>query len=342
MRHFKKLTALLLAAAILFSVAGCTGNTRGKATTNTGTTAAPKNMVNIAALKGPSAMGMAKIMEDNAAGKTTDSYKFTLSEAPTDIVPLITTGAADIAALPLNVAATLFNKTNGGVQMIAIGTLGVLYVLEQGNTIKSVSDLKGKTIYSSGQAASPEYILNYILSKNGIDPKKDVKIEYKADHSELAALAASGKAVISVLPEPFVTNVMSKNTKLRIALDLTKEWEKVCKKSGVDSKLAMGCIIVRTKYAKENHQAVLNFLTQYMNSVDYVNKNAAAAAPIMVKFGIIPNAQIAQKAIPNCHISFIFGRDMMSIAKQNFNVLYKANPSSIGGAEPKNDFYYGV
>jgi len=340
MKMRKKLTAALLAAVMLFMAAGCTiGRNNQTAAT---TTAPVKTTVNVAGLKGPTGIGLVKLMEDNAAGTAANSYKFTLDAAPTDIIPLLTTGAADIAAMPLNLAATLYKKTNGAVQILAINTLGVLYILDQSNTIKTIADLKGKTIYTSGQGASPEYILNFVLSRNGIVPQKDVTIVYETEHSELAALAAAGKTEICMLPEPFVTTVLSKNPKMRIALDMTKEWESACTKLGLQSTLAMGCLVVRTKFAKNNPDAVNRFLYEYKASVDYVNSNVAAASLLVAKDGIIPSAALAAKAIPNCNIVFISGTEMKTIAYQNLHVLFQANPSSIGGAEPTNDFYYGA
>jgi len=343
MNTFGKITATLLAAAMFFTAAGCQNTQKKEETSSSAaTTLTAKTAIKVAGLKGPTGIGLVKLMDDSAKGTAANDYSFTLEAAPTDIVPLISTGAADIAACPLNVASTLYNKTNGGVQIIAVNTLGVLYILEQGSTIHSVADLKGKTVYSSGQGASPEYILNFVLSANGIDPKNDITVEYKAEHSELAALAASGKVVISVLPEPFVTTVMSKNTKLRIALDLTKEWEKACEKTGTDSTLAMGCLIVRKDFAEKNPAAVASFLAEYKASVDYVNGNVPAASLLVEKFGIIPEAALAAKAIPNCNIVYMAGSKMKAVTQQNLNVLFGANPSSIGGAEPKDDFYYGA
>jgi len=340
MKTRKKIIAALLAAVMLFMAAGCTTGQSNQTTASTA--AAVKTAVNVAGLNGPTGIGLVKLMADNAAGTTANAYKFTLDAAPTDIVPLLTTGAADIAAMPLNLAATLYNKTNGGIQILAINTLGVLYILDQSNTIISVADLKGKTIYASGQGASPEYILDFILTQNGIDPQKDVTIVYETDHSELAALAAAGKTNICMLPEPFVTTVLSKNSNMRIALDMTKEWEKACAKEGISSTLAMGCIVVRTKFAKDHPDAVNNFLYEYKASVDYVNSNVAAASLLVAKQGIIPSAALAAKAIPNCNIVSIAGTEMKNIAYQNLHVLFTANPSSIGGAEPKDDFYYGT
>ncbi|HZK39853.1 MAG TPA: ABC transporter substrate-binding protein, partial [Clostridia bacterium] len=262
MKTLRKLTAALTALVLVFTVAGC-GNDKTDPTTTQAppsTTERQKTTINLAGLKGPTGMGLVQLMQADADGTTANDYNFTLEAAPTDIVPLITTQAVDIAACPLNLASTLYNKTNGGVQILCINTLGVLYILEQGDSVQSIADLKGKTIYSSGQGASPEYILNFLLTTNGMDPEKDVTIEYKAEHSELAALAATDKAGIYVLPEPFVSTVTGKNPQLKNVLNLTTEWEKACEISGTPSTLAMGCLVVRTEFAQNNPEAVSSFL----------------------------------------------------------------------------------
>ena len=341
MKTLKKLTAALTALILLFSVAGC-GNDKTDETTEQLTTQAQKAVINVAGLKGPTGMGLVQLMQADATGTAANDYNFTLEAAPTDIVPLITTGAVDIAACPLNMASLLYNKTNAGVQILCINTLGVLYILEQGDSVKSIADLKGKTIYSSGQGASPEYILNFILTANGIDPQKDVTVEYKAEHSELAAIAATDKAGIYVLPEPFVSTVTGKNPELKNVLNLTTEWEKACEINGTPSTLAMGCLVVRTKFAQENPDAVKSFLSEYKNSVDFVNDKSSNAGELIAQYEIIPSAQLAQKAIPTSNITFIAGREMKDITMQNLSVLFKANPTSIGGVEPKDDFYFGA
>ena len=341
MKTLKKLTAALTALILLFSVAAC-NNDKTDQTTTQATTKAQKTVINVAGLKGPTGMGLVQLMDADAAGTTANDYNFTIEGAPTDILPLITTGAVDIAASPVNFASTMYNKTNGEVQILCINTLGVLYLLEQGDSISSIADLKGKTIYSSGQGSSPEYILNFILTANGIDPEKDVTVEYKAEHSELAAIASTDKEGIYILPEPFVSTVTSKNPKLKNILNLTTEWEKACEISGTPSTLAMGCLVVRTKFAQENPEAVNDFLKEYKKSVDFVNDKASNAGELIAKYEIIPNAQLAQKAIPTSNITFIAGREMKDVTMQNLSVLFKANPKSIGGAEPKDDFYFGA
>ncbi len=218
------------------------------------------------------------------------------------------------------------------MSVLAVNTLGVLYVLENGNSVNSVSDLSGKTIYSSGQGAVPEYVLNYLLEKNGVT---DAAIEYKSQHDEVAAALVDGTAQIAMLPEPFVTAAMMKNPDLRIALDVTDEWNKVS-----DSELAMGCIIVRNDFLKEHEGAVKTFLSEYKDSIDYVNNNVTEASQLVEKFGIMATAQAAEKSIPNCNIVFVDGSDMESMLNDLFDVLYAANPKSIGGTVPDKEFYY--
>lgn len=323
MKQSKKIIALLLAIATLFAFAAC-GKKDEPAT------------LNIATLKGPTGIGMVQLMENSGD----DTYNFTLAGAPDEVKAKIVSGEVDIAACPVNLAAALYKATNGNVEVLAVNTLGVLYILENGNTINSVADLKGKTLYATGKGATPEYILNYILKANGIDPEKDITIEYKTEHSELATLAASGKAVISMLPEPNVTAVLKQNKDVRIALNLTEEWDKAVAKDGGKSKLAQGCIIVRKEFLEENKAAVDRFLDNYKKSVEFVNASPADAAVLVEKHGIMPKAAIAQAAIPNCNITFIEGAEMKDVLSANLEVLFNANPKSVGGAMPGDDFYY--
>ncbi len=339
----KRFIAVILAVVTVFSLAACSQDAAQNTTTNapTETQAEAKTKVNIAALKGPTGMGMAKLMTDvNSGADTVNEYSFIMMSSPDEIVSAVSSGECDIAACPLNLAAVLYKKTAGSVQMLAVNTLGVLYILENGNTINSVADLKGKTVYSTGQGSSPEYVLNYILEANGLTVGKDVNVEYLAQHSELTAKAAAGDAEICVLPEPNVTTAMSKNSDLRIALDLTEEWDKACRQNGIESKLAQGCLIVRKSFADENRSAVNAFLDEYRSSVDYVNNNTAQSAALIADLEIVASADIAKKAIPNCNIVCITGDEMKAIAAQNLGVLYKANPKSVGGAMPDEDFWY--
>lgn len=347
MKKSTKLLSLLLALSMLFALAAC-GTTGTEDPSSTGAAsgaqstapAAQDVTLNVATLKGPTGIGMVKLMKDAKDGSTANKYNFTLAGAPDEITAKFIKGEFDIAAVPVNLAATLYNKMKGNVQVMAVNTLGVLYILENGNSIHSISDLKGKTIYATGKGATPEYILNYLLEQNGIDPEKDVTIEYKSEHAELATLMASGKAEICMLPEPNVTSVLRENKDVHRALNLTTEWDKATEKAGKKSTLAQGCIIVNKEFAQKNKGAVDKFLTEYKASVDYVTASAVDASQLVEEFGIMPKALIAELAIPNCNIIFLEGDTMKSTMQANLNVLFQANAKSIGGAMPGDDFYY--
>ncbi len=304
-------------------------------TTSAETTAPEKTKVNITALIGPTGMGLVKLMEDNAAGTASNDYNFTLSSAPDNVTAELISGSTDLAALPLNLASVLYNKTEGKVQLAAVNTLGVLYMLEKGDTITSVADLRGKTIYATGQGSTPEYILRYVLSQNGIDPDKDVTIEFKAEHAELAAAMTSNDVAIGMLPEPNVTAVLSGNTDVRVALDMNAEWQKL-----TGAPVIQGCVVVRTEFAKAHPEAVAAFLDEYKTSVDYVNANIPDAAKLIEKNGVLPKAAIAEKALPRCNIVYRSAADSKTDVAAFLDILNSFNPKAIGGKLPGDDFYY--
>ncbi len=329
-----KTISLILAAAMLsLCIAGCT-NDKGGASSIIASQE-PKTKVNVAVLKGPTALGMLKLMEDNNNGYANNDYKFETFSAADQIVPNIVNKSIDIAAVPTNLAATLYKKTEKNVSIIAVNTLGVLSILTNGENIESVADLKGKTIYATGKGSTPEYALNYILEKNGLKVGEDVKVEYKGEHSELATLVASGEAKIAMLPQPFVTQVTTKNDKVKIALDLSAEWAKI----GEGSELVMGCIIVRNDFLKDNKAAVDAFLNEYYSSTYSANEEIQDTAQLAQQFSIMEAAVVA-KALPYCNIVYIDGSKMKEHVSKYLNVLYAANPASIGGAVPGDDFYY--
>ena len=318
----KKIFAFIAAAVM---TAGLLGGCSGAAYTD-GTA------VNIAMLKGPTGIGAVELMEKSESGETEGSYNITVAAAADDVTAKILSGEIDIAAVPTNLASVLYNKTEGGVTALAVNTLGVLYVLENGDTVHSVADLSGKTIYSSGQGAIPEYVLNYILEKNGVT---DANVEYMGEHAEVAAAIAGGTADIVLLPEPNVTAATMKNEGTRIALDLTEEWNKI---SG--NHMAMGCLIVRNEFLKEHRDSVDTFLKEYAESIGYVNSNISKAAELVEKYGIMASAKAAETAIPNCNIVYIDGNEMKDMLTGFFGVLFEAEPKAVGGKLPENDFYY--
>ena len=291
--------------------------------------------IRIGALKGPTGLGMLQLMQEANDGEK--PYEFTLAGAADELTGKITTGELDAVALPTNSAAALYNKTEGQLQIAMVNTLGVLYLVTYGDTeITSIADLAGKTVYSSGQGTVAEYAFNYILSANGLEAGKDVTVEYKTEHAEIATLMASGQADIAVLPQPFVTQATSQNPDLKVALNLTEEWDKAADGASI---LTMGCLVVRKDFAEENKDAFNAFLDDYKESVEFVNANPAEAAVISGEVDLI-GAAVAEKAIPECNIVYIDGDEMKEKLPGFLQILYDANPQSVGGAMPGDDFYY--
>ncbi len=346
----KRNSILMVFAAILLTAALLTGcaapapaATSAPAATQTpaqtpDTTQAPvsRAALNIVALKGPTGMGMVQLMQADEQAKSAVDYNIMLAAAPDEISGKIVTGEADIAAAPINLAAALYNKTQGKVAIIAVNTLGVLYVLENGETVNNIADLSGKTLYATGQGATPEFVLNYLLEKNGVAGKVDV--QYMADHTELATLLAAdeGGVKIAMLPEPNVTAALLKNSSLRIALDLTQEWNNVSD----SAQLVQGCLIARKDVLENNPDAVNSFLQEYAASTAYVNEKPEDAAALIEQYGIMASAAAAKAAIPNCNIVCVTGEDMRADADAMLQVLFAADPKSVGGKLPGDDFYY--
>lgn len=345
----KKVLALVLALTMLFALGAC-GTTPAVTTDAPVSTEAPETTeapvtteapapepvaMSVMALKGPTGMGLAKLMSDNDADSAANDYTFTLAGDPTQVSAAVIKGETDIACVPVNLASTLYSKTEGKYICLAINTLGVLHILEVGDSIQSIGDLAGKTLYATGQGSTPEYILNYILEKNGIADK--VTVEYEAEHTALVSLFATGKVTLGMLPEPNVSSAMIQTTGLRQALDLTAEWDKVC-----DTSAVQGCVIVKKEFAEANPDALAAFMKEYAASVEYVNANVDEAATLCETFGIVPKAAIAKRALPNCNIVFVTGKEMKTDLSAFLSVLYDANPASVGGKLPADDFYYGA
>ena len=306
----------------------------------TGAGVRAEDSVNVLALKGPTAMGMVSLMDQADQGEITEeTYDFQIVASPDEVSPAIAQGTADIAAVPANLASVLYQKTNGGVQVLTINTLGVLYLVENGDQVQSVSDLKGKTIYASGKGATPEYALNYILKENGLTPGKDVQIEWKSEHTECVAALAEHEDAAALLPQPFVTTAQSKNDSLRVALDLTEEWDKIQKDNGGNSSLVTGVTVVRTEFAQEHPEIVEDFMERYQESVSYVNEYTEEAAKLIGDYDIVPE-EIAKKALPECNIVYIDGAEMKEKLSGYLEVLEQENPQAVGGALPADEFYY--
>ena len=321
----KKIISLFLAVLMLiFSLSAC------KEPEETTT-------VRIAGMTGPTGIGLVSLKDKSEKNETAQNYNVSFYTAADEIVPLLVKGELDIAAVPANLASIQFNKNNGYVQVIAINNLGVLSILEKGSSVNSVADLKGKVIYApaSGKGAVPEFALNYILEQNGLDPTKDVTVEWKAEVKEILASLKKSDGGIALLPQPAATTALTNVEGLREAININDAWNAL----DVDSKLVTGVIVVRKEFAEKNPKAVAKFLEEYEASAKFATENVSEAAKLTAQYGIAEEA-VALNAIPKCNITFIKGEEMKNLLSAYLKTLFDKKPASIGGAMPTDDFYY--
>ena len=336
----KKFVSLLLAFSLALCLAACGGSASSAVSGSAASSEAASSeaasseaasseaaqelsttdALRIAGLKGPTTMGLVNLLSMEADGTAAMDYDLQLYGAADEIVPLLMKGELDMAAIPANLAATLYQKTNGGIQAVAVNTLGVLYVVEQGDT---------------GKGTTPEYVLRYLLNANGIDPDKDVTIEYYSEATEVTAQMATTEDAIAVLPQPYVTAAGLQDETLRVALNLTEEWNKVA-----DTQLITGVTVVRKEYAEEHPDVVAAFLTDYARSVEAANTDLDGTAALCEEQGVVAKAAIAKKALPNCNIVCLTGDELKADASAYLQVLFDADPAAVGGALPGDDFYW--
>lgn len=344
---FKKLMSAVAAAALCVSLAACGATATSEAAAEATATPAPAvteapaeeiasaetadGTLRVAGLKGPTTMGLVNLM----AGEDAADYDFEMYGKADEIVPQLVKGELDAAAVPANLAATLYQKTNGAIEVACINTLGVLYVVENGETVNSVEDLKGKTIVTTGKGTTPEYVLRYILTENGVDPDNDVTLDFYSEATEALAQLQAGTSTIAMLPQPFVTSALAQVEGLRVALDMNEEWEKVA-----GSKLVTGVLVARKDAVEADPARFAAFMDGYKASVEAANTDLENTAALCEQYGIVAKAALAQKALPNCNIVFETGDEMKTDLETYFNVLYAADPTSVGGQLPADDFYY--
>ena len=364
----KKLTAFVLTLAMALSLAACGAKEEAPAASapaaSVPAASAPVEEVpapetepqranfRVAALKGPTAMGLVNLMERSGTAPANQTepvsidslkdaerdlpYNFTLAGAADEVTPLLIKGELDMACVPANLASVLYNKTEGQIVTLAINTLGVIYIVEKGETLTSLADLAGKSMVGAGKGSTPEFGLRYLLSENGIDPDTGLTIDWKSEHSECVAALASGASTIALLPQPFVTVAQTKIEGLRVALDLTKEWEALDNGSG----MVTGVIVARKDVVEANPEGVAAFLADYAESVEWVNANNADAAQLISAYGIVEAAPIAEKALPHCNIVCITGEEMKETLSGYLDALAAQAPQAVGGKVPAEEFYY--
>lgn len=323
----KKVTAIMMSIVLsvaMLSGCGANGNTE------------PEN-VRVGSLKGPTSMGLVYLMDRAQQNETADNYEFTMAAAADELLPAMISGDLDIVLVPANVASVLYNKTNGGVSVIDINTLGVLYMVSGDDAIRSMKDLEGRTVYLTGKGTTPDYVLQYLLKENGLTTA-EVFLEYKSEATEVAAVLAENPDAIGVLPQPFVTAACAQNENLSVVLDLTKEWADVQGEGG--SSLVTGVTVVRRDFLDEHQETVDRFLKEHKAGTDYANEHVEEAAELVAAAGIIEKAAVAAKAMPYCNITYIDGADMKTALSGYLEVLYGQDAASVGGSLPGEDFYY--
>ena len=339
MKKVRAIVSLLLALTLALSLTACGGQTNSESEqpeTQEELTAAE---INLYVLSGPTGIGAMNLWAASDAGETKNTYHITMPGANDEVVAALSKGDADIAAVATNLAATLYNKTEGGVTVLAVNTLGVLSLLSNGQEVNAVSDLKGKTIYAPGQGANPEYILRYVLTGNGLDPDKDVTLRFVGEGSELLTVWQSDPEAVILAPQPVATSILMQNENAKTLFDMTEEWDKI---AGGDSTLMMGCVIVRNEFLQANPGAVELFLQEYAASIEKAQSDVEGTAALCEQYGLIPKAALAQKAIPSCGLTFVTGAEMKTGLSGYLQVMFDANPKSVGGALPGDDFYYGA
>lgn len=326
MLNIKKISAVLLIfVLVLTAFAACSKNDQPK----------DNPTIKVAGLKGPTSMGLVKLMEENENKTSKNSYEFTVAGSADEITPKLVQGEFDIAAIPANLASVLYNNTDGKIQVVAVNTLGVLYVVVKGVEINSLEDLKGKTVYATGKGSTPEYGLKYILSENGIDPEKDLTIEWKSEPAEAVALLSANETGIAMLPQPYVTVALNNVQGLEIKINLNEEWDKLEN----NSRFITSVLVTRKEFAEKHPELLKKFLDEASASASYINANVEEGANLVEKYSIVA-AAVAKTAIPYCNITFIDGSEMKTALSAYLEILHGQNPKSVGGKLPNDNFYY--
>lgn len=332
MKHsLNRVAALLLAALMTLTALTACGQSQQPQSP-----AEDPVTIRLGGLKGPTSIGMVKLLNDSETGAAQNEYTFQLAGAADELTPLLLKGDLDVVAVPANLAAVLYNKSEGAVQFLAVNTLGVLYIVEKGgDAVTDWESLRGQTIYATGKGTTPEYTLTYLLAQHGLTLGTDVTVEWKTEPSEVVAQMASDSHAIAMLPQPYVTVAQAKLDGLRVALDLTASWDELHN----GSQCITAGLVVRREFAEAHPQALAAFLSEYAASTQYANDHVSETAQLVEQYDIV-KAAVAEKAIPYCNIVCLSGSDMIPALKGYLQVLFDQNPASVGGAMPGDDFYY--
>lgn len=343
MKNWSKiLIAMTLVLAMVLSLAACGSKSDAQQTSEPTPTPAPEvtldteTPVNIMVLNGTTGFGMAKLIADTAAGEAALNYNISVETDASNVTAALINGTTDIAALPTNAASVVYNKTEGAVQLLALNTRGVLYLVTDGSvTVESFEDLKGQTVYVPAQ--NPTFIFQYLCEQNGLTVGEDVTIDNAyAQPADLRTAVAAGEVSVAVLPEPMLTMARSGNENLVTAMDLTAEWDKVAP----EGSLVQGCVVVRAEFAAEHPNEVAKFLEEYGASIEFLSGDAETVGAVIEESGVFAKGAVAAKALPNCNVCFITGEEMKAAMADFLQIMYETAPASIGGEIPGDDFYY--
>ena len=334
----KKLVSLTLALLCALSLFACTGKTPSEKPSDLTGITPDTTEISVFAMNGATGMGMAGLIADAKAGKTADKISFTMADSADEYLADLIAGKFDFACIPPNLAAVLSQKAAGVYEVAAVNALGVLYLLDRTGATHGVEDLRGKTVYATGEGLVPEIVLTAILQKAGLTVGEDVTVEYLATAADVGAMYIAGTAEIVMLPQPYVTTVMTKlPLDIATVLDLTAEWDRLF---GEGSRLMTGCLAVNSEFAAKHPVAVDRFLTACAASVEFVNSDSDEAAQAVVDAGIVASAAVAKAAIPHCNIVFLRGEEMLAALNGFYKEVYALKPALLGGALPGDGIVY--
>ena len=296
-------------------------------------------VIRVGGIKGPTTNGLVKLMDDAENGKAQNDYEFTMVTAADELTALVAGNKVDIALLPANVAGVLYNKTKGGISVIDVNTLGVLYLVSSDTSVTSIDQLKGKTVYLTGKGTTPEYSLRYLMSAAELT-EDDVTLEFKSEPAEVASVLAEDPSRIGLLPQPFVTSALAQNESLSVILDLTKAWDEAQEQAETRSRMITGVTIVNNDFLAAHGDLVDTFLSEHEASIRFTSEDPDTASMLIEAAGIVPKAAVAKKALPGCNIAFLSGGEMKTALSGYLKALFDQNPASTGGALPDDAFYY--
>lgn len=288
----------------------------------------------VAGLKGPSSIGMLRMIESEPVFGEDVETEYQIVDEPQLMIARIMSGEADIAAVPINLAAVLYNK-GAPYRLGAVTGDGLLHIVSSREDIGSVEDLKGKRIYCIAQGSTPEFVLRYVLEKSGIDPDTEVELDFSFDHVAIAPQLIAGKVDLAVLPEPFVSIVASKNPAVQPVIDLQQVWAEL---SGTGDTYPITATLVRNSLYREHPEALKAFFAAYRESIDWANANPAEAGGLAGKYMEMP-APIIAKAMPRLNLRYQSPREARSRVEELYQVFHGFAPASVGGTIPGDEFY---